>query len=67
MKAICAALVLMASAAAASAADAPPLDGAGVTLNDPLLDHMAGHWTMTGTLAGRPVKHTVDAEWVLAH
>ena len=68
MKAIFAALVLVASAGAASAAEAPPpLDGAGVTLNDPLLDHLAGRWTMTGTLAGHPVKHTVDAEWVLAH
>lgn len=31
-----------------------------------LLDHLAGDWVMTGTIAGREVVHDVDADWVLA-
>ena len=30
-----------------------------------LLDHLAGHWVMTGTLGGKHVTHDVDAEWTL--
>lgn len=64
----CIAFALLTTAGVAFASDAsPPLDGAGVIFDDPLLDHMIGHWTMTGTLAGRPVHHAVEAEWVLAH
>jgi len=61
LKTICASLAFATAAAAA------PIDGAGVTLNDPLLDKLVGHWSMTGTLAGRAVKHDVDAQWVLNH
>jgi ketosteroid isomerase-like protein len=31
-----------------------------------LLDHLAGDWVMTGTIAGEEVVHDVDADWVLA-
>ena len=31
-----------------------------------VLDHLAGDWVMTGTIAGDPVVHDVDADWVLA-
>ena len=30
-----------------------------------LLDHLAGHWVMTGTLGGKRITHDVDATWVL--
>jgi hypothetical protein len=30
-----------------------------------LLDKMAGRWVMTGTIAGKPTTHDVDADWVL--
>ena len=36
-------------------------------VQSPLLDKLAGHWLLEGTLAGRPAAHDVDAEWVLAH
>lgn len=32
---------------------------------DPLLDHMTGHWVLTGTIAGQQTTHDVDAEWIL--
>jgi ketosteroid isomerase-like protein len=31
-----------------------------------LLDHLAGDWVMTGTIAGNDVVHDIDADWVLA-
>ena len=34
---------------------------------DALLDRLAGHWILEGTIAGRPTTHDVDAQWVLAH
>jgi len=37
------------------------------TLHDPLLDHLVGHWVMTGTIAGHQVTHDVSAVWVLNH
>jgi hypothetical protein len=30
-----------------------------------LLDHLAGHWVMTGTLGHNHVTHDVDADWAL--
>ncbi len=42
-------------------------DGAGHPMQDQLLDKMVGHWTLTGTIAGRPAHHTVDAQWILDH
>lgn len=29
------------------------------------LDHLAGRWVMTGTIAGQEIAHDLDAEWVL--
>ena len=37
------------------------------TLASPLLDHLAGHWVLRGTIAGKPTTHDVDAEWVIQH
>lgn len=42
-------------------------DGAGHPMQDRLLDKMVGHWTLAGTIAGRPAHHTVDAQWILDH
>jgi hypothetical protein len=36
-------------------------------LNSPLLDHLAGHWILKGTIAHQQVTHDVDAEWTLDH
>lgn len=36
-------------------------------MNSPLLDHLAGQWVLSGTIAGGPVTHDVDADWVLDH
>ncbi len=36
-------------------------------MNDPLLDKMVGHWTLSGTMVGRPATHDVDVEWVMNH
>jgi hypothetical protein len=30
-----------------------------------LLDHLAGDWVLTGTIAGKPTTHDVEARWVL--
>lgn len=30
-----------------------------------LLDHLAGNWVLTGTIAGKPTTHDVSAHWVL--
>ena len=46
---------------------AAALDGEGIPMNDPLLDKMVGHWTLSGTMVGRPATHDVDVEWVLNH
>jgi hypothetical protein len=37
------------------------------SLNDPLLDRLIGTWVLRGDIAGKPVTHTVKAQWVLAH
>jgi hypothetical protein len=46
---------------------APTLDGPTHPFQDPLLDQLAGTWTMTGAVRGRKVTYTVHAEWVLNH
>ena len=46
--------------ALAAAGQQPPL-------NSPVLDHLAGKWLIEGTVHDQPVKHDVDAEWVLQH
>jgi hypothetical protein len=37
------------------------------TFQDSLLDHMVGHWILSGTIAGRETTHEISAEWVLGH
>jgi hypothetical protein len=37
------------------------------TLNDPLLDHLAGRWVLSGTMDAGPTTHDIEAQWVLAH
>lgn len=32
-----------------------------------LMNHLAGRWTMRGTLGGKQTVHDVDAAWVLKH
>ncbi len=36
-------------------------------LAEPLLDHLTGQWTLSGTIAGKPTIHDVTAEWILNH
>jgi len=52
---------------AAAQEQTPPPDGAQHTFQDELLDKMAGHWKLTGTIRGHSVEHTVEAQWVLNH
>ena len=37
------------------------------SLRDPLLDQLIGTWVLRGNIAGKPVTHTVNVRWVLAH
>lgn len=37
------------------------------TFADPLVDHLAGKWVLTGQMDKGPVTHDLTAEWVLAH
>lgn len=37
------------------------------TFQDPLLDHLTGHWVLKGTIAGKETTHDVTSEWVLGH
>jgi hypothetical protein len=37
------------------------------TFNDPLIDHLAGKWVLTGKMDKGQVTHDITAEWVLAH
>ena len=32
-----------------------------------VLDHLVGHWLLSGTIAGKNTTHDVSAEWVLNH
>ena len=41
------------------------ISGAAFAAKDALLDHMAGHWVLQGTIAGSPTTHDIDADWVL--
>lgn len=45
-------------------ASSPARDSA-VPDHEALMDHMAGEWLLTGTIAGEHVTHDVDAEWIL--
>jgi len=32
-----------------------------------ILDHLAGHWVLQGTIGGKPATHDIEANWVLNH
>ncbi len=36
-------------------------------LSDPLLEKLVGRWDLTGTIMGKPARHSVEAHWILAH
>jgi hypothetical protein len=45
----------------------PPSDGRQHTFQDALLDQITGRWKLSGTIRGKNVEHTVEAQWVLNH
>jgi hypothetical protein len=49
----------LARVSAAQAAGAPPAA--------PLLEHLAGNWTMKGTVLGKPATYRLRAAWTLQH
>ena len=57
MKTVLAAALLLATPALAQQA----------TFKDPLVDHLAGKWVLTGQMDKGQVTHDFSAEWVLAH
>jgi hypothetical protein len=46
---------------------ATPAFGQQAPFNDPLVDHLAGKWVLTGKMDKGQVTHDLTAEWVLAH
>jgi hypothetical protein len=44
-----------------------PSNEKGRTFQDDLLDKMAGQWKLSGTIRGKNVEHSVEAQWVLNH
>lgn len=61
--------LVLALAFFASVFSAPvhPAQAGQPALNDPLLDHLAGRWILTGMIDGRQTTHDVTARWVLQH
>lgn len=53
-------IVLLLLLASLAAAQQPPV-------SSPILDHLAGHWVLRGTIAGKQTTHDVDAEWIIQH
>jgi len=53
--------------AAALLLSAAPAFAQQATFNDPLVDHLAGKWVLTGQMDKGQVTHDIAAEWVLAH
>jgi hypothetical protein len=47
------------------AIQATPVAAQAVTTRDSLLDRLAGRWTMTGTVRGKPATYRLDATWTL--
>jgi len=37
------------------------------THKDPLLERLAGSWTLRGTIAGHETTHDIESEWLLNH
>jgi hypothetical protein len=46
---------------------ASPASAQQAAFNDPLVDHLAGEWMLTGQMDKGQVTHDVTAKWVLAH
>jgi hypothetical protein len=44
-----------------------PLDGVNRPFHDGLLDHLEGHWKITGIIVGQKREMDLTAEWVLNH
>lgn len=44
-----------------------PLDGPNRPLHDDLLDHLQGHWKVTGNIRAQPAEVDLTGEWVLNH
>lgn len=36
-------------------------------VSSPILDRLAGHWILRGTIAGKQTTHDIDGEWVIEH
>ena len=53
--------------AAAALLAAMPAFAQQATFDDPLVDHLAGKWVLTGQMGNGQVTHDITAEWVLAH
>ena len=61
------AMLLAAPALADEPKKPPPIDGPSAILKDPLLEKLAGDWSVGGKLLGQPVKQKLTAGWVLNH
>ncbi len=44
-----------------------PVNAQETGFQDELLDRFTGRWTLTGTIAGDEVVHSIDARWILGH
>jgi hypothetical protein len=43
------------------------IDGENRPLRDALLNELVGKWRVRGRIAGQPIEHACDADWVLNH
>ncbi len=60
-------ILLLLALAAHSQSKPEPLDGPNRIFHDDLLDHLHGHWKITGITMGQPREMELNAEWVLNH
>jgi len=60
-------LVLGMQTFSAAQEQTPPSDGRQHTFQDALLDQITGRWKLFGTISGKNVEHSVEAQWVLNH
>jgi hypothetical protein len=67
MKRISAATLFCLSFLAAGLPAQQPLDGRDRLFQDSLLDRLAGAWSMSGAVRGRPTTLTLTGDWVLTH